>query len=214
MRIRWNRIITIWVWVFGLSLVSVRANAQEEPGPKLGIPMDVSLGFRGVGEVWRDPVIIRHYRSNRFAGTGFASVGVLPWLMGEIEIGYMRQSDNGGSGVASGALELVPITVSAQARLPLKSGEIYGGLGYSMAIYNEITSVGTVSGTKPGVELRSGVRIQTNLVQSSMWQGNSGGIKRVDLEFMLARRQHQIFGLGSGFDFSAWRLGMGMVIRL
>ena len=91
---------------------------------------------------------------------------------------------------------------------------MYAGLGYSMAIYNEITSVGTVSGTKPGLELRSGVRIQTNLVQPSMWQGNAGGIEGIDLELMLARRQHQMFGLGGGFDFSAWRLGLGMVIRL
>ena len=27
-------------------------------------------------------------------------------------------------------------------------------------------------------------------------------------------RQHQLFGLGTGFDFSAWRLGIGMVARL
>ena len=82
-----------------------QANAQDDAtGTSLGLPSDVSLGIRGVGEVWRDPVIIQHYRSSRFAGSGFASVGVLPWLMGEIEVGYMRQDDSGGAGVASGAL--------------------------------------------------------------------------------------------------------------
>jgi hypothetical protein len=201
------------LWVLVLPMGS-GAWAQDEGTDSL-IPLDVSLGFRGVGEVWQDEAIIVHYRSSRFAGTGFASVGVLPWLLGEFEIGYMRQAANTeNSNVAAGALELVPVTVSAHARKILPNGEIYGGVGYAMAVFTETTSVQTVSGTKPGMELRGGVRIHTDFVQPSMWTGASGGIKRMDVELMFARRKHQAFGVGSGFDFSAWRLGIGLVARL
>ena len=73
-----------------------QANAQDDAtGTSLGLPSDVGLGIRGVGEVWRDPVIIQHYRSPLLALDSL--VGVLPWLMGEIEVGYMRQDDSGGA---------------------------------------------------------------------------------------------------------------------
>ena len=52
-----------------------------------------------------------------------------------------------------------------------------------MAIYNEITSVGTVSkGTKPGSKSFVRVIRVNQWIQSSMWQGNAG-IKRVDLGY-------------------------------
>ena len=210
----WRTQLRLQAAIFlGALALGSEALAQDTTG--FSPPLDISLGFRGVGEVWQDPAIATHYRSSRFSGGGFASVGLLPWVSGEIEVGYMRQAANSGvSGVAPGALEIVPITISAHARKVSANSELYAGLGYSMAVFTETTSVGTVSGTKPGLELRTGVRVHTNLVQPSMWSGSSGGIKRVDVEFMFARRQHQPFGLGTGFDFSAWRLGLGMVARL
>ncbi len=199
----------------GISPWSAVAWAQEPAASESSLPLDVSLGFRGVGEVWQDPFIIEHYRSSRFAGSGFASIGIMPWLMGEFEIGYMRQASNTGQlGVAPGALELVPVALSVHARRVTSNAEIYGGLGYVMAVFNETTTVSSVSGIKPGVELRGGVRIHTDLVQPTMWKGSSGGVQRVDMELMFARRQHQPFGTGQGFNFSAWRLGLGLVVRL
>jgi len=189
------------------------ARAQD-PNAVTSPAFDLSLGFRGVGEVWQDEAIIIHYRSSRFAGTGFVSVGLLPWLSGEFEIGYMRQASTQNSGVAAGSLELVPVTLSANARRLMPNAEVFGGLGYSMAVFTESTAVQSVSGTKPGFEIRGGVRIHTNFIQPSMWTGNSGGVKGMDVEFLFSRRQHQPFGTGSGFDFSAWRLGIGLVARL
>jgi hypothetical protein len=39
-------------------------------------------------------------------------------------------------------------------------------------------------------------------------------VQGVDFELLLGRRQHQAFGMGEGFDFSAWRVGAGLVCRL
>ena len=132
----------------------------------------------------------------------------------QADLGAVVHLDAAMGRAGARAAELVPVTVSANARLAMAKGELFGGLGYSMAVFNEITSAGTVSGTKPGFELRTGVRIETDLVQPSMWAGASGGVERVDIEFLLARRQHQAFGIGTGFDFSAWRVGLGLVVRL
>ena len=201
---------------------SGRAAAQEEPVESEFV-MDVALGFRGVGEIWQDTNIAHHYRSSRYAGTGFGSVGVAPWLSGEFEIGYMRQSANTQNiGVAEGALEIVPVTLSANLRYPTAGGgELFGGLGYAMTVFTETTTGGTVSGIKPGFELRSGVRIQTDLVQPSMWHGDTGGVRGIDVEFLFARRQHMLKHEGEGeerqsvgLDFSAWRVGIGLVARL
>ena len=206
---------------FGLCW-SLNASAQEEAVDPV-YEMDVSLGFRGVGEIWQDVNIAHHYRSSRFAGTGFGSVGVLPWLSGEFELGYMRQASNTeNSGVAQGALEIVPVTISANLRHSTAGGaELFGGLGYAMTVFTETTTAGTVSGIKPGFEVRSGVRIHTNLVQPSMWTADSGGVQGVDVEFLFARRQHVLKREGEGddrqsvgLDFSAWRVGIGLVARL
>ncbi len=177
--------------------------------------LDLLLGFRGVGEVWQDPSIIHHYRSSNFGGTGFGSLGVLPWLSVELELGYVRQASNTGrSDVAAGALELAPITFGAVARKDTDRAELFGGLGYAMAVFTEQTDVGTVSGVKPGFDLRTGVRIHTNFVQTSIRPNSAPGIQGMDVEVMFGRRQHHAFGVGSGFDLSAWRAGIGLVARL
>jgi hypothetical protein len=36
----------------------------------------------------------------------------------------------------------------------------------------------------------------------------------MDVELLIGRRQHHAFGVGEGFDFSAWRGGIGLVARL
>ena len=39
-------------------------------------------------------------------------------------------------------------------------------------------------------------------------------MQRMDVEFLIGRRQHQAFGVGEGLDLSAWRIGVGLVGRL
>jgi hypothetical protein len=177
--------------------------------------VDLAIGFMGMGEVWQDEAIIDHYRSSRFSGSGFATVGLFPWFAVETEVGYMRMSsDSGRSGVAPGSMEVVPITVSGLVRSSGRRAEAFGGVGYAMTVFAERTDVGTVAGIKPGFDVRSGVRIHTNMVQPTMAPNGSPGLRGLDVELLLGRRQHHAFGVGQGLDFSAWRAGVGLVARL
>jgi hypothetical protein len=189
------------------------AHAQDAE-PEFGTG-EVVFGVRGVGEVWQDAAIIANYRSSRFAGAAFAGITVTDWLQAELEFGYMRQAaDVSRSGVAAGSLELVPVTAVLLAVRDGERAEVFGGGGFSLVGFTERTSVGVVAGAKPSLDLRGGTRIHTGLVQPTPMGGTAPGVRRVDVELMLGRRQHHAFGIGTGFDLSAWRVGVGLVARL
>lgn len=193
-----------------LALGSPAAMAQEHPAN-----IDLQVGFLGLGEVWQDVSIIENYRSSRFAGSGYASLGLRPHLMIEAELGYMRMSsDTGRSGVAPGSMEVLPIALAACFRTGNDRAEVYAGGGYAQVVFTERTDVGTVAGAKPGLDTRAGVRIHTNLVQPSYQPNGAPGVRGVDVELLIGRRQNHAFGIGDGFDFSAWRGGVGLVARL
>ena len=176
---------------------------------------EVVFGLRGVGEVWQDTSIITHYRSSRFAGAGFVGFGLNDWLMLDAEVGHMRQeADVSRAGVAAGTLQLVPVTVALEARSDTPRAEVFGGIGFTAVTYSEDTAVGVVSGTKPALDLRVGTRVHTNLVREPITGPGSPGIRGLDVELLVGRRQHHAFGLGTGFDLSAWRVGLGLVARL
>lgn len=213
------------MWSCTASLMAVMlagvAGAEEPKGDR---NLDVLFGFRGVGEVWQDAAVVENYRSSRFAGAGFVSYGLNSWLSTEMELGYMRTMAESGrtlvndqgeayGQVAPGALELVPITLGLTATRQLGNAEAFWGGGFAMAVFTERTDAGTVGGAKPGLDLRTGVRIHTDFVQPRMRPHGSTGAKGVDLELLLGRRQHHAFGIGTGFDFSAWRVGAGVVAR-
>ena len=81
---------------------------------------------------------------------------------------------------------------------------------------------GSVSGTKLGMDFRTGIRIATKFLRSSKHPEAAytdkypvqPGPKQLDIEIMLGQRFHQLFGVGEGFDLSAIRVGVGMHIRL
>jgi len=211
----------MWSCAAGLAafIAAGVASAEESTAD-----LDVLFGFRGVGEVWQDAAVVENYRSSRFSGAGFVSYGLNSWLSTEMELGYMRTlsesgrtlyGDNGEAyaQVAPGALELVPITLGLTASRDLGNAEAFWGGGFAMAVFTERTDAGTVGGAKPGFDLRTGIRIHTDFVQPRMRPHGSTGAKGVDLELMLGRRQHHAFGVGTGFDFSAWRVGAGVVAR-
>ncbi|HCH65349.1 MAG TPA: hypothetical protein DFR83_21265 [Deltaproteobacteria bacterium] len=202
--------------VFSAGLVHAEDEAQNRN------PSPVLVGFRGVGEIWQDQFIVENYRSSRFSGAGFVSYGITSFLMTELELGYMRTMAEGGrtithqnqSGqVASGALELVPVTASVVAVKDLNRAEAFFGAGFAMAVFTERTDAATVAGAKPGFDLRSGIRVHTSFVQPSYRPHSPSGVDGIDVELMVGRRKHQAFDVGSGFDFSAWRIGAGIVAR-
>jgi hypothetical protein len=198
--------------VLGLALLGTPAFAQDTEEPGGG---DVMFGLRGVGEVWQDTSIITNYRSSRFAGAGFFGYGINDWLMIDAEVGYMRQdADTSRSGVAAGALQLVPVTIALEARRDSARAELFGGAGFTTVAYSEETDVGVVAGAKPALDLRVGTRIHTNLVREPITGPGSPGLRGLDVELLIGRRQHHAFGLGTGFDLSAWRVGIGLAARL
>jgi len=181
------------------------------------LDLDMLIGFRGVSEVWQDPFVAVHYRGTSFGGTGFMAVSLpwVDWVMGELELGYVKlTSDESISYVADGTMELMPVTLLAEARGRMANGELFAGVGPALTVFTERTVVGTVAGAKMGFEIRGGVRIHTNMVQQTMLPSASGGISKMDVELFFGRRQHQAFGTGSGFDLSAFRVGIGLVGRL
>jgi hypothetical protein len=176
---------------------------------------DVMFGLRGVGEVWQDTAIITNYRSSRFAGAGFFGYGINDWLMVDAEVGYMRQNaDTSRAGVAAGALQLVPVTIALEARRDSARAELFGGLGFTAVTFSEETDVGVVAGAKPALDLRAGTRIHTQLVREPITGPGTPGLRGLDVELLIGRRQHHAFGLGTGFDLSAWRVGIGLAARL
>jgi hypothetical protein len=200
------------------------AVAEEAAMGGAGGAGDLLVGFRGIGEIWQDPGILQAYRSSRFAGAAFGAIGITGWLRAEAELGYMRQPSQAGrtvtladgtaAAISAGSLELLPVTLGLAAHKDTGRAEVFGGLGYAMAVFAERTDTGTVAGTKPALDLRGGVRIHTQLVQPRTRPTGPTGVQGVDVELLLGRRQHHAFGMGEGFDFSAWRVGAGLVCRL
>ena len=206
--------------VAALALTAGLVHAEEEAPKKEQAP--VLVGFRGVGEIWQDQFIVENYRSSRFSGAGFVSYGLTSFLLTELELGYMRTMADGGrpitfnnqeGQVASGALELVPVTASLVAVKDLNRAEAFFGAGFAMAVFTERTDSNTVAGAKPGFDLRTGLRVHTNFVEPSFRPYSPSGVDGIDVELMVGRRKHQAFDMGTGFDFSAWRIGAGIVAR-
>ena len=180
---------------------------------------DRSVGFRGVGEVWQDAAIVMVHRSSRFGGTGFFSAGITPLFGMEIEIGYNRlvgsavdPSSNAQTGNQS-TLELVPIAMDGTIRMEGASSDLIFGFGPAFVSFNDRSPTNAISGMKIGVDMRMAVQIHTHFVQESIRPG-ARGMNRMDVEFLIGRRQHQAFGVGQGLDLSAWRIGLGLVGRL
>ena len=128
------------LWLMGALLCGwAPASARAEDRPASGAG-DLLVGFRGIGEVWQDPGILEAYRSSRFAGAGFGAIGLTGWLRAEAELGYMRQPSQSGrtvtlkdgsqAAVASGSLELLPVTIGVAAHKDTGRAEVFGGAGY------------------------------------------------------------------------------------
>ena len=196
-----------------------RRQAARERKPAYTPFSDNAVGFRGVGEIWQESAVVMVHRSSRFGGTGFFSTGITRLLGAEVELGYNRMvgkaidpaTNQRTSGQAT--LELVPVAMNVTARMEGRSSEVFAGVGPAFVAFNDRSPTNAISGMKLGLDMRLGIRIHTNFIQQSIRPG-AGGFKRMDVELMLGRRQHQAFGIGSGLDLSAWRVGGGLVCRL
>ena len=93
--------------------------------------------------------------------------------------------------------------------------EPFVGIGFSFVGFLESSSGESISGTKVGLEARAGVRIGTQFIKPSQHPSLKGGPKELDVELMLGQRLHQMFGIGAGagFNMSAARFGVSLVLK-
>ena len=208
-----------WMVAAGLGAMSPEVQAQAlpraPPSRAAMTSMDLQVGFRGVAEIWQDPILGTHYAPAHFGGTGFATFGLTPGFAVEMELGYGRAASNDEIAIAApGFFDTMPVSMLMMARVRSPGAEVYIGAGPAFNVFTEATSVSTVTGVKAGAEFRVGTRIHTNLVEPSMRPGSHGGFRAVDVEFFIGRRQHHSFGKGTGFNLSAFRIGTGIVGRL
>jgi hypothetical protein len=177
------------------------------------------FAFRGMGEMWADPAISRVHRSSRFGGTGAFGTNLGRVLGMEFELGYIRMTNptylenSVLDGAGQTSLELVPVTAALTVRGGGERSEVFFGLGGAMVGFNDSSPLNAVAGTKIGLDVRVGTRIRTDFVQESLYPVDRG-VQRMDIEIMMGRRQHRGFGLGEGLDLSAWRVGVGVAVRL
>lgn len=192
---------------------------EKPKRPKYAAFSENSVGFRGVGEVWQESAIVMVHRSSRFGATGFFHTGISRVFGFEIELGYNRMKgkavdpDTNQQTSYASTLELVPISMDTTIRVQGPTSEVLFGIGPAFVSFNDRSPTNAISGVKIGLDMRVAMRIHTHFLQESIRPG-ARGMRRMDFELMLGRRQHQAFGIGSGLDLSAWRVGAGFVGRL
>lgn len=189
---------------------------------------DVRIALRGIAEHWADPAIGSVYRTGGFIG----GIGVIAPIYGpiglDIEGGYkrMQHGDDGQDEAETGAstdhgthplLELVPISLLVEYRFELdESLHAFAALGPTFTAFTERHStdaagLGVTRGARLAAELRTGIRVDTGLVEPPAAPAPSP-IDALELEVYGARRLQRP-GV-DGFDLSAWRGSIGLVVRL
>jgi len=179
---------------------------------------ETRLRFMGVGESWKDPSVIQVYRGSRFFGAVGLSYRIMDSATIDLESGFTRIDGNNGLS----HLQLIPVTVGGTYLLGNERVEPFIGLGASFVKFTEELPAGTISGTKVGLDVRSGVRIATKYIQSSHYPSAVYGenpmsqqqLKQMDVEILFGQRIHHAFSVGKGFDLGAFRVGVGLQLRL
>ena len=203
--------------------VSLAPDEPEDEGllAEKRAPTGIRVVARGLGEAWHDTAIATHYGgSGLMAGLGLV-VPIGDLLAVDAEMAYRRAEGESGS-----TFQWIPMSLLLEGRMvPAADAglELFGGLGPVMVAWSEsgidpevvsgegVTDGPTVMrGGRPGLEVRLGARIDLGLVQPTMMPGQQDAVKAIELELYGARRMHTN---KAGFDFNAWRLGLGLAAR-
>jgi hypothetical protein len=118
---------------------------------------------------------------------------------------------------------LIPVTIGGSVLFPNgKNVEPFVGVGFSVVNFLEEIPNSSISGTKLGMDFRTGIRLATRFLRRTNHPDAAynesypkpSGPKQLDVEIMFGQRFHQLFGVGEGFNLSAIRVGVGMQLRL
>jgi len=199
------RILIIGILFF---IYSSSANASEWGRDGFTVT-ETRVAFRGVGEAWKDANIGTVYRSSRFFG--FLGMGYRfhKHYAATVEGGFVRVDGNN----KASALQIIPVSFGGNVLFPAKGVEPFVGTGISLVNFLETGGETPISGTKMGMDFRAGVRISTNFARPSLHPNRADGLNKFDIELMLGQRFHQMFGVGTGLNMGATRLGVGMLLR-
>lgn len=167
-----------------------------------------------VGEFWSDTSIIEVYKASEVLVDLSLHYRFHQHFSVGAQIGYIDLSGNNGLST----LQIIPTVLSANVLFGNERVEPFVGLGLSVVHFLETassSSATTVSGTKVGLDIRSGFRIKTNFIQKQQHPNVQMGPKQMDIEVHIGQRSHQILGVGAGegFNLSALRLGVGLNTR-
>ena len=209
-----------FVSLFCFLLFTSTAQAEDPGFGKAGFSTQESrIAFRGIGEAWQEPSFGSVYRSDRFYGFLGMSHRFHYHYAAYLEGGFVRADGNSDQT----AIQLIPVTLGASVLFPNgKNVEPFVGLGFSVVNFLEQIPNNSISGTKLGMDFRTGIRIATRFLNrmnhpKSVYNENytpPPGPKQLDIEVMFGQRFHQLFGVGEGFNLSAFRIGVGMQLRL
>ena len=202
--------------MLSLLLLGSLVQAQEKPtGASWGADgfktQEIRVNAGIVQEFWAESSLARIYSASEsfvYVGLGYRfhdhfSAGA------EIALVDMVGNYN------KSTLQLIPTVLYGNVLFGNENVEPFVGLGLSMVHFLETYPDNSISGSKVGLDFRSGVRIRTNLVQPQQHPSVDMGPKQLDIEISLGQRFHQMFGVGegTGFNMSALRIGVGLNTR-
>lgn len=193
-------------------MTSAMAREPSAPSDEASTPpreprASIGVALRGTTEAWADPAVQQIYRS----GAWFAGLGVVwrwgGWFAVDAEASFRRLKTEGGP-----TLELAPLSLLAEVRAPAGAVEAFVGLGPTWTAFSEaVDGEAVVTGARLAGELRTGLRVDTGLVQAPMAPATGGPVRAIELEFQVGRRS-ELPG-GDGFRLGAWRGGVGLLAR-
>jgi len=163
------------------------------------------LGGRAVAEVWQDPNLATVYRSASLGVEGGFSWRPHSWLSLDGDAGVIRMT-----GEEEQAIELIPMSLGVYARSQREESELFFGVGAALVPFSDQGNA-VITGSKLGLDVQMGVRLATDLINPSL--SSTSPVQRADWEITVGRRQHMT-GEIPGLDLSAWRIGVGLVVRL
>jgi hypothetical protein len=167
---------------------------------------ELVLGGRAIAEVWQDTNLATVYRSTGLGISGAFSWRPLDLLSLDGGVGVLRMT-----GEANQAIQLMPLSLDVCARAEREEMELFFGLGPALVPFVD-EGVSVITGTKLGLDVQAGARFATDLINPSL--SSTSPVQRADWEVTIGRRQHFGSADAARLDLSAWRLGVGMVVRL
>ncbi|MBN2801396.1 MAG: hypothetical protein JXX28_19800 [Deltaproteobacteria bacterium] len=199
--------------------------ALAEPSA-LALEPELAVAVRALGETWPDAAMGSTYRTGAVMGGVGLIVDVLPWVSADLEVAYRRLDPRLEDQDAR--MELVPLSLVAEASTRTERGvQAFAGMGPALVLFSEYNADGhadpalptsedamtVLSGGRLGWELRTGIRVDTGLIQPPSAPAPGGVFRAAELEITAARRMQRP-GREEGLRLSAWRVGLGLVFRL